>query len=361
MISRRGLGMKTVLLIDYFFPPLAADWRGIAFARFMPEFGWRPIVLSAADTVRYEKDYDLLREIPAETEVHRVGHAENNRFCRFISTKLKIQAGFPDPYGKWIEPAYRVAREVLRREKIDLLYSHSPCFSTAMLALRLKREFKLPWIADFLDAWSGNDYLNAFYDQTLREPFLSFQRRRIRKAEGDVLRTADRVVVIHRSLRGQFAEAHGLDEAKIQFISDGYFESDFADLKPRPLYADRLTIMFLGGTYGGFQEILSKFCKVVAELRADAEIVFIGRGARSLQWSNLANVTLISHLPRRKALGFGLGADFLLLAAVPSARWHTPTKIYDYLRLGRPILALVSEDGDPARTIREAKAGFILS
>ena len=34
---------------------------------------------------------------------------------------------------------------------------------------------------------------------------------------------------------------------------------------------------------------------------------------------------------------------------------------HDYLRLGKPILALVPEDGDMARIIREARAGFILS
>ena len=35
-------------------------------------------------------------------------------------------------------------------------------------------------------------------------------------------------------------------------------------------------------------------------------------------------------------------------------------KIYDYFRLGKPILALVPEDGDAARMVEEAKAGFVL-
>jgi hypothetical protein len=44
----------------------------------------------------------------------------------------------------------------------------------------------------------------------------------------------------------------------------------------------------------------------------------------------------------------------------PYAKW-IPSNIFEYLRLGKPILALVPEDSDPARIIREAHAGFIIS
>jgi len=68
--------MKKVLFIYYHFPPLLGDWRGLGFVKFLPEFGWQPIVISAAESVSYEKDYSLLRDVPKEIEVHRVGHRE---------------------------------------------------------------------------------------------------------------------------------------------------------------------------------------------------------------------------------------------------------------------------------------------
>ena len=73
-----------------------------------------------------------------------------------------------------------------------------------------------------------------------------------------------------------------------------------------------------------------------------------------------AEATYILNLPREKALAFALGSDFLFVVMPPYAKW-IPTKIYDYLRLARPILALVPGDGDTARIIREAKAGYVLS
>src|SRR6185503_5963398 len=70
--------------------------------------------------------------------------------------------------------------------------------------------------------------------------------------------------------------------------------------------------------------------------------------------------TCILHLPRSKAFSFALGADFLYVVMPPWARW-TPTKTYDYLRLGKPILAHVPSDGDAAQIVRESGAGYVLS
>jgi len=86
--------MKKVMLIDYFFPPLAADWRGIAFVKYLPGLGWEPIVISAADTVSYEKDYALLQEIPENIEIYRVGHKEPARLWQGVRTKLGIAIDF---------------------------------------------------------------------------------------------------------------------------------------------------------------------------------------------------------------------------------------------------------------------------
>ncbi len=88
--------------------------------------------------------------------------------------------------------------------------------------------------------------------------------------------------------------------------------------------------------------------------------MFIGQGAAEMQDINMPNLTRILHLAKEKALAFAAGSDFLFLVMPPYAKW-TPLKIYEYLRLGKPILALIPEDGDPAKIIEEAKAGFVLS
>ncbi len=354
--------MKKVLCLDYHFAPLAGSWvGGFKVIKFLPQYGWEPIVVSAAETVSYPKDYSLLPHIPKEIRVYRLHHREASLEWQYLRRKLKINFDFPDSCKGWYLPALRQAREILQQEKIDLIYSVSPSYTTALVALRLKKEFNVPWIAELIDAWSVNDYLLQFYSATLMRPLRSLLLYLMRRGERQILASADKVISIHRTLRRQLSEDYGIDEANIELVPDGYYESDFDQLIPRPLYPGKLTIIFLGNAYWGFKEIASNFVEIVGDLDREAEVVFIGVSARSFAGINPLNTTLVDHLPKEKALAFAAGGDFFLLVTLPSAKWHTPSKLYTYLRLGKPILALVPEDGDAAHTIRQAKAGFVLS
>jgi len=351
--------VKRVLFLDYFFPPLASDWRGAAFAKLLPQFGWQPIVISAHESARYQKDYDLLKEIPKDLEVHRVPHQEPNMILQRFRYKLKIAADFPDYYRTWYFPAYDEARKILQKEEVDLIYSASPTFTTALVAMRLKSEFNIPWVADFNDGWAVNDFLNLELDRTLIRPLRWLQQRRIRKAEAAILQSADKIVIVHWHVKERWCRLHAINGAKICVITEGYDESVFRGLKPRSLYPERLTIVFLGNFYPAYREIFMKFAHAVTEIDKNAELVFIGRAGAAVQEMNLPNSTCILPLPRQKAIEFALGSHFLLLVMPPYAKW-IPAKTFDYLRIGKPILAIVPGDGDPARIVRESGGGFLL-
>ena len=336
-------------------------WIGLGVIKFLPEFGWQPIVISAAESVSYEKDYSLLKEVPQEIEVQRVGHRQISKEWQYLRRKLKINFDFPDEYKNWYSPALRKARKILQKEKIDLIYSDSAPYTSHFVAMKLKREFNIPWVAEFGDPWSGNDFSNYYYDETLIKPLRKLQKFLIKRGEGNILKMADKIIVIHPIHKQQLQRLHRFSgKEKIMVVTDGYAESDFKELNPLILYPDKLSITFLGSFYPLFRETLLNFLKVVNEVKEDAEVIFIGRGAIQLQKMNRANFTRILHLPKEKVLAFASGSDFLLVIMPSYAKW-IPSKIYDYLRLGKPILGIVPEDGDAAKIIREAKAGFILS
>jgi hypothetical protein len=50
----------------------------------------------------------------------------------------------------------------------------------------------------------------------------------------------------------------------------------------------------------------------------------------------------------------------LLILQGPSCDGQIPAKAYEYLRLGKPILALTSEEGDTARLLRETGGSTIV-
>ncbi|HXZ95170.1 MAG TPA: glycosyltransferase, partial [Dehalococcoidia bacterium] len=322
------------------------------------------IIISAAESVSYDKDYNLLNEIPKETEVYRVGHKEPlgklSKGWQILLSNLRVSYNFPDYYRSWRSPALREAKRVLNMEKVDLIYSASPPFTTAFVAMKLKRELGIPWVADFLDGWAVNDFLRVYYDEALVKPLRDLQKYRVKRGENSIIVTADKTVVISWHVKQRLCELHKVEGRTIDVVNDGYEESVFEKLIARPLYPDSLTIVFLGSFYAPFKEPVIRFVKIVNEISKEAEVVFIGRGAAAMQAVTKVEATYILNLPRKKALAFALGSDFLFVVMPPYAKW-IPTKIYDYLRLGKPILALVPADGDAAKIIQEARGGFVLS
>ena len=353
--------MKKVLFICYHFPPIIRGWRGLGIVKFLHEFGWQPIVISAAESVSYEKDYSLLREIPDGIEVHRVGHRESSKEWRYLRRKLKINFDFPDEYKSWYFPVLREARKILQKEKIDLIFSSSAPYTSHFIAMKLKKEFNIPWVAEWRDPWSGNDFANYYYGKTLIRPLRKLQKFLIKRGEKHILETADKTIVVSWHHRQQLCKLHGFKPEKIKVITNGYNKADFKELKPRALYPDKLTIIFIGGIYLGYQEIILNFINAVNEADKNAEIIFIGPNTIQLQKINRRNLTRILYLTKEKALAFASNSNFFLLITLPSAKWVLMTELYDYLRLGKLILAIMPEDGDAAKIIREAKTGFILS
>ena len=66
------------------------------------------------------------------------------------------------------------------------------------------------------------------------------------------------------------------------------------------------------------------------------------------------HVHLAPALPYRDAIAEMMDADALLVLQGGQVKTQVPAKIYEYLRAGRPILALTAPEGDTARVLRRA-------
>ena len=88
----------------------------------------------------------------------------------------KLNYIFPDLYKGWYLPALREARKILQEEKIDLIFTSSPPYTSAFIAKKLKEEFGVPWVVEWRDLWSGNYFLNLGYDKTLIKPLRKLQK-----------------------------------------------------------------------------------------------------------------------------------------------------------------------------------------
>ena len=70
--------MKNYLLISYVFPPTGGvgAQRALKFAKYSPEFGWRPVVLTPDQASSSLRDPGLLADLPPDLIVERLPSLE---------------------------------------------------------------------------------------------------------------------------------------------------------------------------------------------------------------------------------------------------------------------------------------------
>ncbi|MEN8202209.1 MAG: glycosyltransferase family 4 protein [Bacteroidota bacterium] len=377
--------MKRVLIITYYWPPSggAGVQRWLKFSKYLPEYGWQPVIYTPENPEAPVDDPSLLEDIHPDTLViKRPIWEPYHLYKRFVGmgSGERINAGFlkeneksekkeglsvwirgnlfiPDARKFWIKPSARFLKKYLKDKPVDAIISTGPPHSMHLIALSLKRSLGLPWIADFRDPWTEID----FYDQ------LRLSRRSDRKhkiQENAVLHGADRVVVIGQQMAERFKSRNNADA---RVIPNGYDEADFSDL---PVKNDTcFTIVHVGALNADRNHPI--FWQVIAELIAEdpelAELLkvkLVGKTDVSVQ-QDIArygledSVEIQAYLPHKQIIPLLQSADLLYLSInnTPNARSIRTGKIFEYLAARRPILGIGPEDGDAATVIRECKAG----
>ena len=63
--------MKRILIISYYWPPTGGSGvqRWVKFAKYLPSFGWQPVVYTPSNPERLAVDESLLKEVPPEAEI----------------------------------------------------------------------------------------------------------------------------------------------------------------------------------------------------------------------------------------------------------------------------------------------------
>src|SRR5215211_544307 len=142
---------RTVLYLAYFFPPRggAGVQRSLKFAKYLLEFGWRPVVVANGgangDNATKVQDPTLLNELPEGTVVrYTTLTPDEKRAHDQAQSKWRQRLNVTDPMNWWCGPALRLATEMAREHKPDaILVTLSP-FTAAKAGLELKRRTGLP-------------------------------------------------------------------------------------------------------------------------------------------------------------------------------------------------------------------------
>jgi glycosyltransferase involved in cell wall biosynthesis len=353
-----------VLIVAYHFPPLAASsgyLRSLKFCRYLPEFGWQPSVLTVSPRAYEQTNPSQLAEIPSSVTVRRAFALNTQRHLSIRGRYLRLMA-LPDQWVTWCLGAIPAGLNLIRQQKCDAILSTFPIPSAILVGWLLHRLTGKPWIVDLRDSMTEPDYP--------RDPLTW---KACRWLEKKAMCNASHVLFTARSAVRMYLERYPelLSTERCSLILNGYDEEDFRDLVPTSRVPDRpLRLVHMGLLYPIERDPLPFFralgalqrqgavnaSRLCIELRASG--YDYGAALRAEGLENL--VHLLPPLPYRQALQDSANADGLLLFQAACCDHQIPAKVFEYLRLAKPILALTSHSGDTAALLKQTGGATIV-
>lgn len=397
---------KKVLIIAYHFPPQGGGGvqRTLKFSRYLPLFGWEPVILTVSNPDSSVWDYSLIKEVPNEIRVFRVPSFEFSRWeKRFFSlfksgarkdvekkengsdfvNEARISASglrgllkkiylsltgwlrIPDDKVGWNPFALFEGLALVHSKKIGLIYTSSPPHSSHLVGLLLSRLTGKPWVADFRDDWLEND----IWISTLSR----FRLRLERYLANEVFTNASYIIANTEHQQQTYTKNYP-DAKRIETINNGY---DAEDIKEARHQEDRWqdgklhlchTGYFYPGTALTFFETLREFFLESPEFRGKIQLDLVGFLEEEYQnwiisnqlaqeikpWGYVDHQTSIKFLLKSHLLLYLIGSDGEVW------KGEVAGKLYEYLASGKPILAFAPKDGESEKIISQANSGWVL-
>jgi glycosyltransferase involved in cell wall biosynthesis len=389
--------MQKVLIITYYWPPSGGSGvqRWLKFAKYLPEFGWEPVIYTVENGEFPVIDESLLKEIPKNITVIKkpiwepftlykkvTGQKKDEKFGHGFADEKK-SAGFkswlknmavwvrgnffiPDARKFFIKPSVKFLSEYLEQHSIHHVITTGPPHSMHMIGLALKKKLDIKWIADFRDPWTG-----VYYFDELKLGAAAYRKhRRLEKA---VLLNADKVISVGKNLENNLAELAGKDKMKgrLEVITNGY-DGSVPSNAVQPTTAE-FSIVYTGlfskdqnheMLWQALGELVSenaefkKLLKIKCYGRTDASIInSVSRNKLDVNFEKFDYVSL-------GEIGLIQKSAALLLLCInhyPAEKEMLTGKLFDYICSGRPILNVGPVDGDAAEIIRETNTGETFS
>lgn len=348
--------MRTVLLIAYHFPPIHSGsglQRTLRFAQYLPEFGWKPIVLTiGAPLIDRSKasrpdtsstPYEVVRAPCLDTAIHL---SFRKRYPRFLA--------LPDRWASWQWTAIPIARRLLRTRTIDALWSTYPIATAHKIGAAIARATEAPWIADFRDPMVQPGY-----------PTNRPQKRSFEQIEALVARRAARLVFVTPSAQDAYRRRFQERSADhFLLLENGYDESAFEAVRPVARESNRPPILLHSGIVYPRERDPTALLTALGQLARNGTIRegdFLLRFRAPVHSERLRSIAakqgatafidIQPRIPYAEALREMLSADALVVMQGANCNEQIPAKLYEYLRAQRPILPLADPLGDTGKTL----------
>ncbi len=382
---------KKILIITYYWPPAGGPGvqRWLKFAKYLPDFGWKPIIYTPENPSYPLLDETLMKDVPENIEMVRTKIWEPYQLAEKLNkSNKKFKAGqfdvgknqswksklsiwvrgnffIPDARVFWVKPSVTFLEKYLKENKIDTIVTSGPPHSLHLIGLGLKSKMPdLKWIADFRDPWTEISYYKHL-------KLTKSSDKKHRQLESSVFKNADITLATSYTDAENFRKAG----ANAVCITNGFDESDSSEKaqqqgeKTSSQIEQAFTLSYIGvleqlRNPENLWKTLDELVKENPEFAADFKLKFVGRIddkiLKAIENSSLKNHILnLGYLAHGKAVEEMQNSDLLLITNFPneSSKGIIPGKIFEYLASGKQILSFGPDKADVAKILEETQAG----
>lgn len=375
---------KKILIITYYWPPAGGPGvqRWLKFAKYLPDFGWKPIIYTPENPSYPLIDETLMKEVPENIEMVKTRIWEPYQLAEKLNkSNKKFKAGqfdvgknqswksklsiwirgnffIPDARVFWVKPSIQFLEKYLKENKIDTIVTSGPPHSLHLIGLGLKERLPhLKWIADFRDPWTEISYYKHL-------KLTKSSDRKHRKLESAVFKNADITLATSYTDAENFRKAG----ANAFCITNGFDESDSGE-KVKEQKNQAFTLSYIGvleqlRNPENLWKSLHELIHENHDFAANFKLKLVGRIddkiLQSIENSNLKDHILnLGYLSHGKAVEEMQNSEMLLITNFPneSSKGIIPGKIFEYLASGKQILSFGPDQADVAKILEETQAG----
>jgi glycosyltransferase involved in cell wall biosynthesis len=375
------INKKKLLILTYGFPPASfvGVYRTLKYSKYLTRYNWDSIIVTA--NTKFAKEHNdphLLNEVPRTTVVYRTYDIDpakwfyNSknfaaRLIRKLIHNLCNQLCILDSHVFWVPFAVIKSTWILKKEKVDLVYSTSPPHSSHIISLLLKKIFKINYIIDFRDPWGDKAYF-TYHRKNILSRYIESSLMKI------IVKNATKIITATKGEMTEFSERFPYIEGKkISYITNGFDPDDYEinkQLNAAEKEKQKFIITYIGSVYFGttdeFFQGLALLKQQNPEFFKLIEVKFVGSDEEHIKsiasdYSVMSIIKFIKYLPHNECLSLLYASDALLIMLggdnFPSS--EIPAKTFEYLYINKPIIT-IAKKGDLTELVKHCGLGLTI-
>ncbi len=358
---------KKILMVSFHFPPIAESsgyLRAFKFSKFLPQYNIIPTVLTIrpkAYTAMDKNNYLLLNQLSKDVSISRAYGFDNSKTFSFKGKYLGLFT-IPDRWSSWIPFAIFKGWKLHKKNTFDGIWATYPISSSLIIGWVLASLLKKPLYIDLRDpVWEEETWQG-----TLKQKALKWLEFKVISKAKNVIFTSPGTIKKYKERYERYLQS------KFVLIANGFDEDDFQNLPQ--IIKPKKALFLHSGLLPKYERDPAHFFQAIAELKQESllnssEVVFrlraTGENNKYKQLVSNLGIDDLVEIAEQKEYKYAISemftADVLMVFQHRTCDWQTPAKLFEYFRVGKPLLLLTGSNSDTLKLAKRSGSQYCTS